>query len=398
MSSSQDNAVALLLACARPYMDDKQAAQLRALASDADWPLLASLAENHDVVPTAYTNLSTACPDLIPADLLAGWRAWQRANSLRALNQTRELLRISRALEWQEIACLPYKGPVLAEMAYGDAALRHSVDIDILVEPSVVPAVTETIARLGYRMTNECSRHESAYRHVHHHYAFEKAANNMLLEVHWRLVTRQFCLNLSVSDLLQRSTALPLLGQSLRCPAREDMLLMVCVHGAMHGWKQIKQVCDVAAFALRRPDCDWDVLVERSGQRGVLRMLLLGFSLAGSLLDAPVPDAIADALAAEPEVAALSSEISQRLLQGRPPREVDDARTFAGYHARLRERRRDRIEQALRRAVIPNMEEWAALPLPEALSFVHYIVRPLRLGRRGMSSLWRRLRRRQSPR
>ena len=56
-----------------------------------------------------------------------------RYNAVNALLLTTELEKILAALEENEIPVIPYKGVTLGERLYGDAALRESGDIDIIV-------------------------------------------------------------------------------------------------------------------------------------------------------------------------------------------------------------------------------------------------------------------------
>src|SRR4029077_9771584 len=69
--------------------------------------------------------------------LISSWR--QRLNqeflrnSCRNLALTAELFRALEALNGHGVRATPYKGPVLAAQAYGDAALRQFSDLDIIV-------------------------------------------------------------------------------------------------------------------------------------------------------------------------------------------------------------------------------------------------------------------------
>ena len=56
-------------------------------------------------------------------------------NLRRGLWFASELLRITHHLAKKEIRAIPYKGPVLAQSAYGDLALRHFSDLDLLISP-----------------------------------------------------------------------------------------------------------------------------------------------------------------------------------------------------------------------------------------------------------------------
>ncbi len=384
--------MALLLACARTSPDADAVRRLCAPAQPApDWARLLVLAEQHGVTPLLARALSSVCPQLVPGATLAGLKTWQHANSLRSLTLTRDLLRVVRALEARGLRALPYKGPVLAEMAYGDLALRHCVDLDVLVPANAVPSARQVMEQLGYALTPDALKHEAAYTHVHHHYAFAHGSSRTMIELHWRMVSRQFSLRLPFDDLWRRRVSSNLAGQPLRVPSEADMLLAVCIHGSMHGWKQIKHVCDVAELAQRQTTIAWRSLLTVARAAGAQRMLLLGLALAQSVLDAPTPDALRDEIAADETLAALCGDLRTTLLAGRVGSGEPDERSFYGYYTRLRERRRDRIEEGLRRLFIPNTQEWSAMSLPEPLSFLHYVARPLRLGARYAGARrWRR--------
>jgi hypothetical protein len=289
------------------------------------------------------------------------------------------------------VDALPYKGPVLAEMAYGDLALRRSIDVDVLVRRRDVQPARETLVALGYALSEECCLHEQAYAHAHHHLVFKNMQNGVTLELHWQTVTPQFSFDLSFDALWKNSIMTSLACQTVRSPSVEDTLLLVCVHASMHGWKQLKQVCDVAELLRRYPSANWGALQRRAQALGALRMLRLGVLLAHEALDAPLPAALAvadDAVAQQ-----LCREIMNQLTSDTVAIGEADQRSFPGYHARLRERRRERVSEALRRVFIPNMDDWRALALPDSLVFLHYVLRPLRLARRGLASFLRMRRR-----
>ena len=47
---------------------------------------------------------------------------------------TSELIKIMKLLEENDIKAIAFKGPTLAQLAYGDVTLRQYVDLDLLVE------------------------------------------------------------------------------------------------------------------------------------------------------------------------------------------------------------------------------------------------------------------------
>lgn len=369
---------ALLLSCAHTRVNTDAAGRLRDLAlPDTDWISLVTLAEYHDIAPLVYHILSTVLPDLTPGTVLGQMKEDNRRSALASLIQARELLRVLRALAERGVAALPYKGPVLAEMAYGNLSLRHSIDLDVLVRRQDMGAAQQALAAIGYALDDECRLHQQAYAHAHHHLVLRGQRSNVTIELHWHTVTPQFSFNLSFDQLWQNSVMTSLAGQAVRSPAVEDTLLLVCVHASMHGWKQLKQICDVAELLQRYPALDGQALLARARSLGVWRMLALGLSLAGSCLDATLPALLS--AESDPVVQRLADGVRLRLANAQSGEPAPDERSFSGYYALLRERRHDRANEALRRIFIPNMEDWAALPLPERLWFLHYVIRPLRL-------------------
>jgi hypothetical protein len=59
--------------------------------------------------------------------------------------------RVLDLLARRGIRALPLKGTTLAEAVHGDASMRRSVDIDVLVPPDALLAAADALRSLGYR-------------------------------------------------------------------------------------------------------------------------------------------------------------------------------------------------------------------------------------------------------
>lgn len=127
--------IELLLKSARTRLDGATAAQIRELAAgEIDWPGLRGLAHRHRVMPLLYRSLYKTCPELVPEDALAELRLDYQANAARNMFLNRELIKILHFFETEGIQAIPFKGPTLAEEAYGNLALRQFNDLDILIQ------------------------------------------------------------------------------------------------------------------------------------------------------------------------------------------------------------------------------------------------------------------------
>ena len=57
--------------------------------------------------------------------------------------------------ERRQLRAVPYKGPVLAQSAYGDLGLRSFSDLDFLISPADFERAKQALAEIGYRPSTE---------------------------------------------------------------------------------------------------------------------------------------------------------------------------------------------------------------------------------------------------
>src|SRR5579862_5746286 len=146
---SADPEFVLLLACCRELSRADRDGQVRALTERSlDWGRFVSVAEHHGVIPQVGEIL---CADqrLLPADGYRALRQFYDSNARRALWLSGELIRVVKHLESLEIPALPYKGPALAELLYGDVVRRQFSDLDILVHTHDVARARNALAEIG---------------------------------------------------------------------------------------------------------------------------------------------------------------------------------------------------------------------------------------------------------
>jgi hypothetical protein len=163
----------------------------------------------------------------------------------------------------------------------------------------------------------------------------------------------------------------------------EDMLLLLCVNGAFHLWSKLLTVCDVAELIQTHRGWDWPWIVERARAQGLLRMLLLGLSLAVELLDAPVPWEVSALAARDPVVSALRASVMRRLFL---PKSVEPSLLETSrFQLRALDGRRARLNYCWVRSVAPTVQDWQWVRLPDSLYFLYYLLRPVRLAVEGLA-------------
>ncbi len=132
--------VQVLVACARKQMDAAQREQFSELvAQPLDWVFLQQVANENGLLPLLHKHLTESATDSIPPDVLKQISLSNRESALRGLLLTGELLRILNAFRQRGIRAIPYKGPILAERAYGSPSLRQFEDLDLVTPQRFMP-------------------------------------------------------------------------------------------------------------------------------------------------------------------------------------------------------------------------------------------------------------------
>jgi hypothetical protein len=377
----------LLLCCARAVRSPETAAGIGALLHESmDWEHLLRTAHRHGLAPLLYWHLDAVCSDAVSEDALRRLREHYRANSLRNLFLTKELLRLLSAFEEHGVPAIPYKGPTLAASVYGNLALREFNDLDILVPQDDVPRAKEVLLSMGYQARyNLTPAQEAVFLRDQREYPFRREDEKCAVELHWRIAEKDF-FPLDTERLWERLDRISLVGNIVPNLSPEDTLLVLCVHGSRHVWQRLGWICDVAELIrVHQEDLKWEWLMAQAGSLSSERVLLLGLYLASDLLGTVLPERVSQRIGADQKVRALAARTREQLfeepklpagfLEGH-----EGAPAFHGSHLKVKERLRDKSRYLIRKTTALRGEDWELLPLPNFLFPLYYLLRTVRLG------------------
>jgi Uncharacterised nucleotidyltransferase len=365
----------LLCACCEPLSDLDRLAQT--LDSPIDWDVFLRLAQHHRVLPAIHGALCGRTD--VPGSIQSALRSRFQSNAVKALRFSAELARVTRAFADSGIEVLAHKGPALGQFLYGDAAMRQFGDLDLLVRPADVARAKAVLRQLGYRLQLQLSpRQERAYLQSGYEYVFALGDQRNLLELQWRILPRFYAIEFDLEAMFQRSVEVTIEGHDVRSLGCDDLMLVLCVHAAKHGWAQLGMLQDIARLVGFGLDWSW---VEAEARRlGVHRILSISLWLAQSFLACPPPStgSVDGIQGAEKLVEALQL----RLAMGN---EVDTQ--SVGYFREFvhtRERWQDRARLASRLALTPSVSEWESVRMPDAMFPLYRVVRIGRLVKRAI--------------
>ncbi|MDR3720435.1 MAG: nucleotidyltransferase family protein [Candidatus Acidoferrales bacterium] len=372
----------LLVCCARTRIEPHIAKEIRDLAAGAlDWDFLLSAAAENSILPLLARQLSAVAPDVAAPNELERLKNASRANALRCLVLTAELIKIMDLFQSQGIEAIPYKGPILAVQAYGDVTLREFEDIDIVLRQRDMAKANEIVLSLGYHPKFPWTLDSGAAAAVvPGEYNYRDEARRMMVELHTEWTLRHFPVRPNLDDLARRLVPVALSGHELATFGHEDLLPILCIHGSKDFWERISWIADISEFIRSHPQLDWDQVFRRAEAWRAGRMLRVGLALTAGLLDAPLPEEIMARVRNDRVATSVASEVAQSHLR----REWSERDAAARFH--FRRRMVAGIfagwRYSLRLATLPAEEDGAMMRLPPMLAPLYGVLRPLRLLRK----------------
>ncbi|MDT5269642.1 MAG: hypothetical protein QOH49_1828 [Acidobacteriota bacterium] len=340
-----------------------------------DWNYLFLLARRHAVLPLLYKGLEDVDP--LPTEFRARLRDEFRKNATRNTLLAGELARLSQLFEAEGVPLLAYKGPALAQQAFGDISLRRYIDLDVIVRRGDARRAGKLLQSLGYvKPEGLTESHEEFLLRRQHNLAYTRDGGLMIVELHWEVAPAHFAAVPVGEGVWERATAVSLFGTEVRCPSPEDLLLALAVHGTKHLWERLAWVCDVAALLNSQPAFDWPHVLRRAKESRVERMLHLVLRLARGLAGAELPEGRFDNSDDE-AMSALSEEVTAVMFSGTEYVPIGFVRNVR-FNLRARTRLREKLDY-LRFIFTPTEGDLSAVSLPAGMSFAYYLLRPLRL-------------------
>lgn len=382
--------VQVLVACARKVMDAAQRSRFTELvAQPLDWNFLLKLANENGLLPLLHKHLTEAAAGGIHADVLTQISQANREGALRSLLLTAELLRILDAFRQPGIRAIPYKGPVLAERAYGNPSLRQFEDLDIVTPQRFMPAVYDAMQSLDYqaRLPRERFSAEGSQA-IPGEYVFVHRENKAMVELHTELTLRHFPVAPDIEEMIGRAILVQINNREVPAFAAEDALLMLAVHGAKDFWARLVWVADIAEIVKQSPGIDWEKLLEEARKLKVRRMLNFSLLLAREILDLTLPPEIVRQIESDAPVKRLTRQFVQHPVNGEAIPEGALRRSL--YRIRMVEGPWNGLRYWARLTTAPAEEDWAMTDIPGRFSGSYALLRPFRL--------WKKYGQRGSPR
>jgi len=386
MNSANEDSVnrekQLLLCCVRTRVSPQVAQRIHDLAAQPlDWDYVLYEAEENSLTPLLAKHLAEFAPTALPPASAELLNKTCRANTVRNLYLTGQLIQVLQLFREKGIEAASYKGPVLAAQAYGDVALREFEDVDIVLRQRDLPVAHQVIVGMGYQPKFDWILSPGASAAlVPGEYNYRDIERRAMIELHTELTLRHYPVPPNLDEFFQNTIQVDVAGRGVPTFAPEYLLPMLCIHGSKDFWERFSWMADVSELIQACSALDWDRTFQVAESLHATRILHLGLTLAATVLDAPLPAPIAQTVESDSIARGLAAEITQRHL--RREFQTLDAAGRLSYRRRMLAGFAEGWRYALRLSVVPAEEDWIMLRLPKALAPLYIALRPLRLLRK----------------
>ena len=374
--------IRLLLLCAGRSLDRETAEQIKSLSTeDIDWHYLVKMASLHKLQFLVYRSLNIACPEAVNHPTLKQLGTHYKRNVAYSLRMTRQLFEIIDLLDDHGIQAMPFKGPVLSELAYGDLTLRPIGDLDLLVDRQNAFKSIDLFIDQGFRTEIDLDHKQfRAYAAKKNSMAMVNPDSDLTLDLHWAM-TGKWSYEPVVLDRMNKDLfPVTLAGRTVLQPRLETLLVYLISHSTQECWKDMEAVSSIAGLIAGHDHWDWTRVDRMADRMRCKRMVLLGLVLARDLFDTELPATILKAVADNPVVINLAADVCKYLFETSEPEMVENRKSkFSTFQFRARDRWSEKLRYSRYLLLNATVQDWNRFPLPARLSFLHTFLRPLRL-------------------
>ena len=297
--SDHQTAVQFLRLCLRGRWDPAtlEATAAQSASDHVEWQAVCQVAQREGLAPLLYHvtrdwGPAAGMPPAVDEELRRAYMGTARRNAILF----DELERILPALAAAGVPVLLLKGAALAQVVYGNIAVRPMADLDLLVREKDLPAALGVLPALGYGITPPLVYRSEVMlqRHIQ--------AETVLVELHWNPFVYPYYHYSGLIDWAWQS-ALPIsLGQtSAWMLGPEAQLLHLCGHLLLHhaGEGEARQLWlhDIAkVIAHYRETINWDEVLVRAQEYDLVLPVQRVVAQVCDAWLAPVPAGILERL------------------------------------------------------------------------------------------------------
>jgi len=189
---------------------------------------------------------------------------WFKVNSgslylqekMSLLVSVKNFLYVTDLLRENKISFMCIKGPLLSYKLYGDAAVRFSHDIDLVINFDELDFIIELLKKAGFTISDgmewpkEDMRRRLLRKCLHHTSLYSKSLH-FCVELHWTILNEVPIKQEKLAAIVvSNQTNMYFADRNFIVLNNELELLYLMIHGAKHGWSRLKWLVDINEYPM----------------------------------------------------------------------------------------------------------------------------------------------------
>ncbi len=206
------------------------------------WSYAIDKAKRLNIAPLVYHNYTNQhLQNMVPANVLKEFKKIYLENKLRNMLFYNTLKCLLLVFQKHNIPTVVLKGAALAEVVYGDIALRGMIDVDLLIKEDHLATIDNLMLQQGFKSYD---RKKTGY-----HHAFISPDGNILVEIHWTLNKPYYPFHLDQHTLWSRVQRVNIAGMETCILNPADMILYLTADLSLDNRNlfvsKLKYLCDI---------------------------------------------------------------------------------------------------------------------------------------------------------
>ena len=354
---------------------------------DLDWSKIRDIVLRHRVESSFLNVLHNAAVEP-PEEIGLTLEERVRETSLRNLEYSRQLHELSDLFNEYDITALPFKGPVLAEIAYDSVSDRCFDDLDFLVHSEDIQKACQLLEEEGYKRINfpgisvETLIDGTVFRWGKE-LRFVNPDNGVPVELRFGFIGGERSDLDIISEFWERRTVVSVAGETLPVLSPEDRALLVLVHGTKHGWRRLSWVSDTVSIV--QQDIDWETVMTRAKKYRWRNATIYGLAVVKQLADVTVPDPVKSEIESN-RLCLWGAQRTATCIQKHPEDKLEYLEPIATA-LYLNDQLSGAVAEGINELFAPRKADYELIKLPQPLHPVYTLIRMYRVGRTKLRGL-----------
>ncbi len=374
----------LLITCCQVNPSEEDIKTIQDLICDlkfngSDWNDLSILAHQHGIFPLFYRTLKLNALNLVLPETMSELKSAYMIIAQRNILMSAELIHITKLLNKNDIEAIAFKGPSLAQIAYGDITLRQYVDLDILVNKDQVYEAGKLMSDNGHHSILPLTILRNAVcLDTAKDFSLMSEKSAVHTELHWHLFEKRFRNKFTNPNFSTKYQNCIINNTSIKTLANEMLIVYLCLHGSKHGWERIEWICDIDRL-VRAQNINWNKSIEFSKQLHSVKTFHLGLGLSRQLFYTPLPEKIQKNIGSKEILTLISLTKDRFQVLHNNEKHFEHIKNNFFYQIKLMDTSVEKITYLMNTIFKISIIDCQTFILPERLKFLYIFLRPFRL-------------------